>query len=294
MHSNSLPISIPLQFPLPKPGDPGDSRRLVCDQSLTRKEAELFDYSFIPDTPGRRPLMAVIASLIEVVLVAAIIIIPLFFEATLHVRGLMNALILAPIPTAPLAPAAPVVAKRPRTAPTSRTFDPKVLVSPTVVPTEVAVINDAPAAPEIVPGGVVGGIPGLPVAPAATPLMNVPAFVPPPPLKIVVAPPPPPPPPAVPERITVGGNVQAALLLKQEEPPYPPLARKGRIQGRVRMQAIIGTDGRIKDLTVLSGPPLLVEAAVNAVRHWVYRPTVLNHNPVEVNTEIIMRFELTR
>jgi len=107
------------------------------------------------------------------------------------------------------------------------------------------------------------------------------------------APPPPPPPKAVtPQRIRVGGNVQQANLITQIRPVYPPLAKQARIQGTVELSAIIGKDGRVQDLKLVRGHPLLVSAAVEAVKNWVYRPTMLNGEPVEVATTIDVNFTL--
>jgi protein TonB len=98
--------------------------------------------------------------------------------------------------------------------------------------------------------------------------------------------------PAVPPRVTIGGRVQAAKVINQVTPVYPPIAKQARISGVVRLEAIIGRDGRIESLHVTSGPPLLVEAAIAAVRQWVYRPTFLNGVPVEVLTQIEVHFKL--
>ncbi len=95
-----------------------------------------------------------------------------------------------------------------------------------------------------------------------------------------------------PTRIRVGSNIQAALLVKRVEPTYSPLVHQVRIQGVVRFTAIIGTDGHVRDLQVISGHPLLVPVAKEAVQQWVYRPTMLNGKPVEVSTEIDFPFNL--
>jgi periplasmic protein TonB len=108
------------------------------------------------------------------------------------------------------------------------------------------------------------------------------------------APPPPPPPkPKVVQRIRVGGQVELAKLIYKPEPEYPPLAKMARIQGTVRLEAIIAKDGTIQDLKVLSGHPLLVKAALDAVKRWRYQPTLLNGEPVEVVTEVDVNFTLT-
>lgn len=98
--------------------------------------------------------------------------------------------------------------------------------------------------------------------------------------------------PATPERIRVGGNVQAVNLIDKVTPLYPPDAKAARIQGVVKFQAIIGKDGHIVDLQLLSGHPLLAQSAMDAVRQWVYKPTLLNGNPVEVVTQIDVNYTL--
>jgi protein TonB len=98
--------------------------------------------------------------------------------------------------------------------------------------------------------------------------------------------------PSVPVRIASG--VQSAKLVFGPRPVYPPLARAARIQGTVKIQAIIGRDGAIKDLQVISGPPLLIAAAIEAVRQWRYLPTLLNGDAVEVMTDIDINFTIGR
>jgi len=88
--------------------------------------------------------------------------------------------------------------------------------------------------------------------------------------------------------------VQQAKLIRQVKPVYPPLARQARIQGTVRLTAIIARDGTIQELQVVSGHPLLVPAALEAVKQWVYQPTLLNGEPVEVITQIDVNFTLSQ
>jgi protein TonB len=123
-------------------------------------------------------------------------------------------------------------------------------------------------------GGVLGGIVGA--VPTAAP--------PPPPVEK----------PRTPQRIRVGGNVQAANLIRKVIPVYPALAKQARIQGTVKFQAIIGKDGTIQNLQLVSGHPLLVASAQQAVSQWVYRPTLLNGEPVEVVTTIDVNFTLSQ
>jgi protein TonB len=109
-----------------------------------------------------------------------------------------------------------------------------------------------------------------------------------------VLPPPPPKKEATPQRIRVGGNVQQAKLVRQPHPVYPPLAKQARIQGVVKLSAIIARDGTIQHLEVISGHPLLIPAALEAVKQWVYQPTLLNGEPVEVVTQIDVNFTLSQ
>ena len=96
-----------------------------------------------------------------------------------------------------------------------------------------------------------------------------------------------------PVRLQIGGNVQQAKLISQAAPVYPPLARQGGIQGTVRLQAIIGTDGSLIQIEVMTGHPLLIQAALDAVRQWRYEPTLLEGKPVEVVTTIDVIFTLS-
>src|SRR6185312_7998520 len=98
--------------------------------------------------------------------------------------------------------------------------------------------------------------------------------------------------PATAKQVRVGGDVQAALLTHEVAPVYPKFASRARVEGTVELSATIGMDGKVKDLQLVDGNPLLVDAAVNAVRQWVYRPTYLNGVPVEVLTVIHVKFHL--
>jgi protein TonB len=109
------------------------------------------------------------------------------------------------------------------------------------------------------------------------------------PMALTVAPPPPTP-VARPPRPSV---MMQGYLVHRVDPPYPPLARAARIQGRVQLQAIISREGRIENLRVLEGHPMLVQAALEAVRQWRYRPYVLNGEPIEVETLVTVNFVLS-
>jgi len=160
-------------------------------------------------------------------------------------------------------------------------------MQPKSIPKEIAMIKEEELPPPSsagVVGGVGGGFGGGMGSVLGGILGSVPAAPPPP--KVVEAP------KAVVQRIPVGGNVQQAKLVNQPKPTYPPLARQARIQGTVRFTAIIGVDGRIANLTLVSGHPLLVPSAQAAVKQWAYQPTLLNGEPVEVVTQIDVNFTL--
>jgi periplasmic protein TonB len=111
----------------------------------------------------------------------------------------------------------------------------------------------------------------------------------------------PPPTPTVPvakaeprEPLRVGGQIQAAKILRKVIPVYPLLARQARVSGVVHLVGVIAKDGTIERLELVSGHPLLARAAMDAVRQWVYRPTLLNGEPVEVIAPIDVIFTLNR
>ena len=252
----------------------------------------MFESSFVNAGKTRRPWMVLAGAACEAALIGVVILVPLLFVETLPERGLFKALMLAPVPFAPPAPPPPMIAKRvPRARVVARTFNPAVLVSPVVVPKEVAIISEAPALQaDVVVGGVPGGIPGIAGGVGNGVTGGAVVLAPPPPpaacAEVVAAA------PSGPKQITVGGDVEEAMLLHQVRPVYPALARAARITGNVRLKAVIGTDGRIKNLIAVTGHPMLVDAAMNAVRQWVYKPTVLDGVLFEVNTEIVVHFNL--
>ena len=91
-----------------------------------------------------------------------------------------------------------------------------------------------------------------------------------------------------------GGNVQGATLIRRVEPLYPPLALTGHIEGSVRFSVLIGKDGTVRNLQVISGVPVLIRAASDAVKQWIYRPFLLDGQPVEGVTQLDVHFTLRR
>src|SRR5262249_15437009 len=125
-----------------------------------------------------------------------------------------------------------------------------------------------------VEGGVVGGVAGGIVGGLAE----------------APPPPPPPPPPAAPVR--VGGNIKTPTQVKKVNPVYPAIAQSARVQGVVIIEATIGPTGAVQDAKVLRSIPLLDQAALDAVKQWVYTPTLLNGVPVPVIMTVTVNFTL--
>lgn len=95
-----------------------------------------------------------------------------------------------------------------------------------------------------------------------------------------------------PSRIRVGGNAQQAKILRQIQPVYPSIAKTAHITGTVVLHAIIAKDGSVQTVEYISGPPLLMREAMNAVQQWRYEPTLINNEPVEVDTTVSVLFAL--
>jgi periplasmic protein TonB len=221
----------------------------------------------------------------QALLVVGLVLAPLISPAALP--RVIWGVSLAP-PPAPLPPPVPVQVQP---ATHTRFVRANVFTAPTFIPPDVKIVVDdvAEAAPTgpFVPGavattgatigsntGIIGGLPQV-----------VPGPPPPPPVTTVAAPKTPPTPP----RITV---LQMAEPIQRVNPIYPQIARTARIGGKVELMGVLGTDGRIHEIKVLSGHPLLVKAAVDAVMQWVYKPTILNGQAVEVQAPITVNFIL--
>ncbi len=222
-----------------------------------------------------------IAYIIEVVVIGVMIIIPLIYTEALPKAQLMTFLAAPPPPPPP----PPPPAAAPPKVVVQRVSMADLMKAPTVIPKTIAKIKEQPLPANAsvgVVGGVAGGVPGGQMGGVIGGIIG----------GMGAAPPPPPPKAQAPQRIRVGGQVEAAKLIYGPKPEYPPLAKMARIQGTVRLEALIAKDGTIKDLKVLNGHPLLVKAALSAVQQWRYQPTLLNGQPVEVETEIDVNFTL--
>jgi protein TonB len=168
---------------------------------------------------------------------------------------------------------------------------------PSTIPAGVAPVHETPLAAlslDADTGPFIPGLIGVGTASSGVFIdaIRLPAPLPPPRTEPTAHTKPTPSAPATP--IAVSSGVQAAKLIRQVKPAYSALAIGARIQGTVRLVAIIGRDGAIRNLQVASGHPLLTPAAVEAVKQWLYQPTLLNGEPVEVITQIDVNFTLSR
>jgi periplasmic protein TonB len=92
--------------------------------------------------------------------------------------------------------------------------------------------------------------------------------------------------------VRVGGRVRPPKAIVQTHPNYPPLARQARVQGQVLVDAILDEQGNVIDMKVVSGPPLLYQAALEALKTWKYEPTYLNEQPIAVEMIVTITFQL--
>jgi protein TonB len=214
--------------------------------------------------------------ILEAVVVGVMVLIPLLFTEALPKAQLMMALVAPPPPPPPPPPPAAVkIVKQVQTDIVNGQ-----LRTPTKIPKKVEIVKEEEAPPPSmgVVGGVPGGVPGGQMGGVIGGIISsTPMAVP----KVAV------------QRVRVSQGVTAGLVIKRVNPTYPPLARTARVQGSVVLAAVIGKDGTIQNLHVLSGHPLLTQAALEAVKQWRYKPYILNGEPVEVDTQVTVNFTLS-
>jgi periplasmic protein TonB len=236
----------------------------------------------------RKPFTLVIAVVAHVVTIGVLVLIPLLETQALPLPT-VNMPLWIPVPK--LEPRSiDVFSHRPQAAdqpqPEAQTMSP--FSAPQAIPDKIATIDEPPRA-------TVGFLPfsntgnGInPFLSASEPTISGPGLAPPPP-----QPAPLPPVPSIKATpFRTGGQVQAANLIHQVNPVYPTLAKQTRTQGVVVMEAIISRDGSVESLRIVSGHPFLTQAAIDAVKQWKYRPTMLNGDPVDVITTITVTFTL--
>jgi len=228
---------------------------------------------------------AFVSFVVHMVALSMALLVPLVYTEALDVKAFTSTWLMAPPPPPP-PPPPPASAMQPvkRIKPVLQTPAGR-LIAPAVIPKEIAIIRDAPESELDVYGGVLGGVSrGVPGGQMGGVIGGVIGGV------LAAVPKPLPPPPK--EAIRVGGKIRPPRLLRRIEPLYPEIAKAARIQGDVRIDAIIDPTGRVIEMKVLSGHALRATAALSAVQQWIYEPTFLNEQPIAVVLEVTVNFRL--
>jgi len=229
----------------------------------------------------RGPWATLLSFILQFLLIGVLVLIPLIYTEALPRQQLMGYLVAPPPPPPPPPPpaAAPVV----KVVKPTTEIDNNQLKAPTAIPKKIAMIKEDDTPPSSgVTGGVIGGVPGGQAGGVVGGVLG----------SIVSSAPAAIPKAATPKRITVSQGVQTGLLIRKVQPVYPPLAKQARISGSVVLSALIGKDGTIQNLKAVSGHPMLIQSALDAVRQWKYKPYFLNGEPVEVDTQVTVNFTL--
>ncbi len=224
----------------------------------------------------KRGLTTFLSFSVQMLLIGVLILIPLIYTEALPKSQMMTFLVAPPPPPPPPPPpaAAPIKVVKVQTEIINNE-----LRQPTKIPDKVKMIKEDEAPPQVaaglgVPGGVAGGTMGGVLG------------------GIVSSSSLPPPKIAPPQKIRVSSGVAQGNVLSKVTPQYPAIARTARIQGTVVLEATISKQGTIQNLRAVSGPPMLYQAAIDAVRQWRYKPYLLNGEPVEVSTTVNVVFNL--
>jgi periplasmic protein TonB len=253
-------------------------------RQLSPEEAQATVLRGLLDTPlernRRSPGRWLLATTVHVAIVAAVVIIPLAFTQVLDTRDLQATFLAVPRPPGPPPPPAPAA------LPVHRTFvkiPTRAITMPTVIPKKILEVKPDEA-PDVSPGGVAGGVPGGEAGGVLGGVLG----------GVSNGPPPPPPPAAPPKKVIyrIGGEVKPPRQTVNVQPIYSPIARTARVEGVVTVVAVIDEHGDVVQARAVSGPPLLLEPALQAVTKWKYEPTVLDGMPVSIEMQVSVLFRL--
>jgi len=237
---------------------------------------------------GSRGANFLISLLLNATILAVPVFAGLYFTDTLNLKQFASTFLVAPPPPPPPPPAPAVAAVKAPAA--HRVFENAgKLLAPTVIPQKIAQIKETPLPDDAGLGGVPGGVPG---GVAGGSMGGVLGGV----IGGVRTTTDAPKAPEVKSRapVRVGGHVREPHLLHRVEPTYPALARQTRMTGTVLIDAVLDEHGNVVQMNVVSGPPLLIQAAIDAVKQWKYEPTYLNDEPVAVALSISVTFRLSQ
>jgi periplasmic protein TonB len=281
MVTHSLPI------PIAYPQD--DWRPARFRQAPRPQAADTFMKALLElpsEYKHRNPLEWVFAVLLHAAVIAALIIVPLYFTDVIDLRAFQNTWLAEPAPPGPPPPpaAGPVVQRAMK--PMSRLIQGGRMMVPSVIPKNIVMIKEAPLPPDTgggvvggvpggVPGGTLGGVLGGIIGGGASPVAAM--APPPPPMKRV---------------IRVGGKIDPPRQIYAAEVKYPAIAKAAKVEGTVIIDAVIDEEGNVVQAHVVSGPGLLIGAALECVAKWKYEPTRLNGEPVSVEMHVEVHFLL--
>ena len=278
-HSLSIPLAYPKDDCMPVCFEP--SPRPQAMDTFTKAMLELPS-----EYKHRNPLEWVCAALIHAVVLAALITAPLYFTDAIDLKAFQNTWLAEPVPPGPPPPPAAAPQAQRSMKSVTRLVQGGRMMAPSVIPKNISIIKEAPLPPETgggvvggvpggVPGGTLGGVLGGIIGGSASPVASV-------------APPPPP------EKrvIRVGGKVDPPKQTYAAEVKYPAIAKVAKVAGVVVIDAIIDEQGNVVQAHVVSGPGLLIGAALESVVKWKYEPTRLNGEPVSVEMHVQVHFTL--
>jgi periplasmic protein TonB len=271
--------------PEQKPGTAGQgSTTATASNVLAFARVEprpMFSQTFVEQSEADRKRKRATQSgsfIVQLIIVGFLFLIPLWFVDVLPVQSLATFLVAPPPPPPPPPPAAPTV----KVERLSEVVNGS-LRSPSKIPEKVKMIKEEEAPPPSsggVIGGVEGGVPGGQVNGVLGSILTSSHTT-----QMVVA--------APPKRIRVSTGISEGMLIHRVEPIYPTIAARARIQGTVQLRAVIAKDGSIENLQVIGGHPILQQAALQAVKQWRYKPYILNGEPLEVETIVIVNFHMS-
>ena len=280
IHEISVPSAvhgIPLPSQLVK-GHGAASTRAILNEALL--ESQHFK-------GGSKSVDVLLALVVHVVLLGGPIVAGLYYTDAINLKQFATTFLVAPPPPPP--PPAPAVGViKPRRSKPVFISEGKLL-APTFIPKQVRQLKEAPIESDAF-GGVLGGIPGgIPggqlggvIGGVIGGALNTGAKPVPPPTGKSGAP------------VRVGGRVRAPKAIVQVRPEYPALARQTHVEGDVKIDAILDEAGNVINMKVVSGHPLLYQAAVDALKKWKYEPTYLNDRPIAVELIVTITFQLSQ
>lgn len=266
----------PVRYLPPIESSPKPARAVLAEALLEQSSTR-------PPRATRKVLLSLIAHSLAIAVVLAV---PFIFTEAIDLSQFHKTMLVAPPapppPPPPPAAAARTVPVRPRSILTVA----GKLIAPMRVPQKIAMLNEQDLPPDAgsfgAPGGVPGGVPGGQIGGVLGGVLTGVSTNP-------VAPPP----PAAPKGpIRVGGDVKLPRLISRVEPRYPLLARQAKVQGVVTIDAVIDRTGHVVEMRVISGQPVLIQAALDALSQWRYEPTILNGQAVAVRLEVSISFHL--